>query len=99
MFLIKKPHHTEKALALNSKNQYVFMVACSANKPEIKKKIKAIYGITPLSVNTLMYKSKKVQRLTRKRTIKGERSAYKKAIVTLKRGDMIDIYETNMQIY
>lgn len=98
MFLIKKPYHTEKALALNSKNQYVFIVACSANKPEIKKKIKATYGVTPLSVNTAMYQGKKVQRPTRKKIIKGEKSAYKKAIVTLKRGDMIDIYETSTQI-
>ena len=52
MFLIKKPHHTEKALGLNSKNQYVFMVACGANKAELKKSIKATYGVTPLSVNT-----------------------------------------------
>lgn len=98
MFLIKKPHHTEKALALNSKDQYVFLVACSANKPELKKKIKATYGVTPISVNTAKYKGKKVQRPTRKRIIKGERSAYKKAIVTLKRGDVIDIYETSTQI-
>lgn len=98
MFLIKKPHHTEKALSLNSKDQYVFMVACNANKPELKKKIKATYGVTPLRVNTAIYKGKKVQRPTKKRVIKGKRAAYKKAIVTLKSGDMIDIYETDMQI-
>ena len=98
MFLIKKPHHTEKALSLNSKDQYVFLVACGANKSELKKRIKETYGVMPIRVNTATYKGKKVQRPTRKRIIKGERSAYKKAIVTLKSGDIIDIYETSTQI-
>lgn len=98
MFLIKKPHHTEKALALNSKSQYVFIVTRNANKSELKKEIKATYGITPLSVNTATYKGKKVQRPTRKKIIKGKRSPYKKATITLKKGDIIDVYETNTQI-
>ena len=93
IFLIKKPHHTEKSLRLNTKNQYAFVVHPDANKNEIKKEISKSYGVTVVAVNTALYKSETVVRATAKGSTKGNTKKYKKAIVTLKPGDIIDIYE------
>ncbi|MEM9737576.1 MAG: 50S ribosomal protein L23 [Bacteroidota bacterium] len=94
--LIKRPRHTEKAISLHEKNQYTFLVDKNANKVEMKKQIADLYNVVVLAINTASYRGKKVQRYTRKGVIKGQRPLYKKAIATLRKGDMIDVQESTV---
>ncbi len=83
------PVVTEKSAVLASSNKYVFAIDKNANKIQVRSAIKAMYGITPVSVNIQNMKGKKV-RHGRKF---GKRKDWKKAIVTLPEGKTIDVYE------
>jgi large subunit ribosomal protein L23 len=80
---------TEKGTLLSEKqNQYVFRVKPHANKLQIKRAIEQLFGKTVISVNTCNYAGKK----KRERSINfGRKPHWKKAIVTLKEGDRIDL--------
>ncbi len=84
-----KPLITEKATNLAAENKYVFVVDKNTNKIEIAKAVEAIYGVKPSSVNLINVAGKKV---TRGR-ISGQRKNWKKAIITLPKGQTIKIYE------
>lgn len=84
---IKFPHITEKSTNLANFNKYVFRVLSGANKIEIAKSVAGFYGVTVESVNIINIHRKK--RFLRRR--EGYKSGYKKAIVTLKQGDKIEI--------
>lgn len=84
-----KPMVTEKATNLGSSNQYVFMVGIDTNKIEVSKAIQEVYGVKPISVNIIKVKGKKVNR----GRITGKRKDFKKAVITLKKGDTISVYE------
>lgn len=93
MGIIVKPIVTEKMTALTEKlNRYGFRVQPSANKIQIAKAIQELYNVTVLSVNTINYRGKNKSRYTKSGMVKGSESAFKKAIVTLKEGDVIDFY-------
>ena len=96
MYLIKNARHTEKSLKLNELRQYTFLVAPKANKVEIKKQVDELYNVVVTRVNTARYAGKKISRYTRKGTIEGQRSLYKKAVVTLREGDIIDIHKDSL---
>lgn len=82
---------TEKATMLSSNfNQYVFSVAKSASKQNIKDAVEKTFSVTVLKVNTLIAKPK-AKRDRMKRNKLGFSSSVKKAIVTLKAGDSIDL--------
>lgn len=83
------PVVTEKATTLVSENKYEFEVADNTNKIEVKKAIKSVYGFEPLDVNIINVRGKK----TIYGRVEGKRRNWKKAIVTLKKGDKIEIYE------
>lgn len=86
--IIETVRLTEKATLLGEKhNQYVFRVSPRANKVQIKAAIEKLFGKTVISVNTANYTGK----LKRQRTSVGRRANWKKAIVTLKEGDKIDL--------
>lgn len=87
IFLIKKPWVTEKSTDLGKAGKYVFIVKPRATKPEIKKTIKEIYKVDTVSVN-IVNRHPKHKRLG---NLKGQQSGYKKAIVTLKTGQKIDL--------
>jgi large subunit ribosomal protein L23 len=87
-FLIKKPWVTEKATDLSAQGKYVFIVARDATKPEIKKSIKAIYKVDATDVN-VVNRPAKMKRFGA--GLKGAQEGYRKAIVTLKEGQKIDI--------
>ena len=87
--VLVQPMVTEKAANLNSVNQYVFMVANDSNKISVAKAVSEIYGVFPTSVNIIKMKGKKVNR----GRITGRRKDFKKAIVTLKKGESISVYE------
>ena len=78
---------TKKATA-----KYGFIVRPDANKFEIKKEIESLYNVTVIDVNTLRYAGKRSSRYTKAGLVKGQKNAFKKAIVTLKEGDTIDFY-------
>ena len=84
---IKKPHISEKASYLSEKDQYIFDVLPNYNKHEIAKSVEGIYGVNVLSVNIIKIPAKK-RRLGK---TEGFRKAYKKAIVTIKEGQKIEI--------
>ncbi len=80
---------TEKGTLLSEKqNQYVFRVKPHANKLQIKQAIEQLFGKKVIAVNTCNYAGKK----KRERTAAfGRKAHWKKAIVTLKEGDRIDL--------
>ena len=93
MGYIIKPLVTEKMTAITEKqNKYGFIVRPDPNKVEIKKEVEAQYNVTVTAVNTCVYAGKNKSRYTRSGLIKGRTNAFKKAIVTLKEGDVIDFY-------
>jgi large subunit ribosomal protein L23 len=87
-FLIKKPWITEKSTMLGTNDQYVFVVANGATKPEIKKAVKEIYKVDAIAVN-VVNRPAKTKRFGGGR--KGAQEGYRKAIVTIKKGQKIDI--------
>ena len=92
--ILVKPLITEKMTADTEKNNaYGFVVADGANKVEIKKAVEKEYGVTVTSVRTLRVDGKRRQRYTKTGIIKGRTDGYKKAIVSLAEGEMIDFYE------
>jgi len=92
MDILKKPLVTEKASELNEANKYAFIVDKRANKVEIKKAIKDMYGVSIVSINTMNYLGKQKTRYTKAGFISGRRASFKKAIVKVAEGDMIDFY-------
>ena len=94
MAFIIKPLVTEKMSQITEKqeNRYGFIVRPEANKLEIKKEIEAQYNVTVEDVNTMRYAGKRSSRYTRSGLLKGQKNAFKKAIVTLKEGEVIDFY-------
>jgi large subunit ribosomal protein L23 len=86
--VVRKPILTEKVAALqDSNNQYAFVVDGVANKIEIKRAIELKYEVKVLDVNTMNVRGK-VKRMGR---FVGKRADWKKAIVTLKAGDKIEL--------
>ena len=84
--LIKKPHVTEKSARANEKsNAYTFIVHKNANKTEIAKAIAMLYDVTPVKVSVVNVKPEVIVKGGKKGTVK----AYKKAVVTLPKGQSI----------
>ena len=92
MSILKKPLVTEKVSALNEKGKYGFVVDLNANKVEIKKAIEKQYGVNVTSVNTMNVMGKKKSRYSKTGVLEGRRPSFKKAIVTLAEGEIIDFY-------
>ena len=85
--VIRNPVVTEKSTLASEHGQVVFDVAIDATKPEIKAAVEALFGVKVTGVNTLVRKGK----VKRFRGTIGRQSDVKKAIVTLKDGDSIDV--------
>ena len=98
MAFIIKPLVTEKMTNITEKrpNRFGFIVRPEANKLEIKKEVEDLYHVTVVDVNTLRYAGKRSSRYTKAGLVRGQKNAFKKAIVTLKEGDTIDFY-SNIQ--
>ena len=87
--LLLRPVVSEKASYLGMYCQYVFEVAPEANKIEIKKAISSLYNVDVQKVRIVNAKGKQV----RYGRIQGKTSGWKKAIVTLKNGQKLELYE------
>jgi len=89
--VIIRPLVTEKTMAGSAQNKYTFQVDPNANKIEIEQAVHQIFNVTVEKVNTLRVRGK-TRRLGR--FPEGRKPAWKKAIVTLKQGDTIQIFES-----
>ena len=85
--MVLTPIITEKSTIVAENNQIVFEVPLGASKPEIKSAVEQLFNVSVTAVNTILTKGK----AKRFRGRAGRRSDVKKAIVTLKDGDTIDI--------
>ena len=84
---IISPTITEKATSLSEFNKVVFKVHKGANKNSIKKSIEKIFKVNVIKINTINLRGKT-------KLVKGKKSSrpgYKKAIITLKKGQSIDL--------
>ena len=89
--ILKKPLLTEKSLVQRDEhNRYGFIVAKIASKGEIKTAVENIFNVTVVKINTISVTGK-THRMGR---FEGKRPDYKKAFVTLKEGDKIDVVES-----
>ena len=84
---IRQPIITEKATILSEQNKTVFKVHAGANKNTIKKNIEKLFKVNVDKVNIVNTKTKKKLKQGRLST----KSGYKKAIITLKKGQSIDL--------
>ena len=87
--VLRRPVVTEKNTDLMAQNKYVFEVAKKANKDQVKKAVEKAFKVTVVSVNmiTVPSKPKGFGRL------KGHKPSWKKAVVTLRPGDSVEIFE------
>ena len=84
---IISPLVTEKSTNLSEQNKIVFKVPSNANKKNLKKNIEKLFKVNVVKVNIINQKSKSKLRQGRKSV----KSGYKKAIITLKKGQSIDL--------
>lgn len=94
MRIIIKPVITEKTSAVTEAmpERYTFRVAPDANKIEIKNAVEAMYNVKVVSVCTMNYSGKRKARYTKSGLLRGKVAAFKKAVVTLEKGQTIDFY-------
>lgn len=88
--VINRPIITEKSMSKTAEGKYLFAVHSRTNKIEIKKTIKEVYNVDPVSVNIIKMRGK--ERRWRGR-VSGRTMDWKKAIVTLKKGQKIEGFE------
>ena len=94
MAIIIKPVITEKYSKMNEKGRYAFVVDKDANKIEIRNAIEKEYGVNVQSVNTYITAGKSKSKMTKTKVLAGRISPVKKAVVTLNKGEVIDIYSS-----
>ena len=89
--LIKYPIITDKATKLLESNQYTFAVDLKSNKTQIKKAIEYLFTVRVVSINTSIpsVRQRRIGKFT------GNRSQYKKAILTLAMGNSINLFSEN----
>lgn len=85
--IIRKPLITEKSTILSEDNKYCFQVHMDATKHQVKAAIEAIFSVTVTKVNMLVSNGK----VKKTRRSEGKRADTKKAVVTLKDGQTIDL--------
>lgn len=89
--VLKRPILSEKSTKLNGLGKYTFEVMPAANKIEIKKAIEDMYNVRVDSVRTITVKPKRKSIFTRAGAISGKTNWKKKAIVTVAKGQTLDI--------
>ena len=88
--IVKSLLRTEKGTRLMVENKYLFLVDKTANKVQIKRAVEDIFKVKVVSVNVMNMKGKP----RRVRYKLGKTAAWKKALVTLKEGDTIEVAST-----
>lgn len=90
--VLRKPRITEKAYALNALNCYVFEVDDRASKPMIKRAVEAVYGVHVVKINIVRLPS----RTRRFGKSLGKKSGIKKALVEIKDGESMTLFQAGM---
>jgi large subunit ribosomal protein L23 len=90
--VLLRPRITEKAYAVNALDQYVFQVVGTATKTEVKRAVEEAYGVSVVAVHIVRLPGK---RKNLGRTV-GQRSAVKKALVRLKKGESIQLFQAGI---
>jgi large subunit ribosomal protein L23 len=91
--ILIKPVITERSTKMSDKlNTYTFVVDKSANKLQIRKAVEDMFNVTVKSVNTAVMPGKPKSRSTKTTIVRGTKSSYKKAFVTLPAGETINIF-------
>ena len=85
--IIRSPVITEKATNVSEHNQVIFRVPLTATKREVKAAVKGLFRVNVTAVNTIRV----IGKTKRFRGRPGRRSDYKKAVVTLREGQRIDV--------
>jgi large subunit ribosomal protein L23 len=93
MNILLKPIVTEKMTAQGEEfNRYGFVVDKNANKLQIREAVEEMYDVKVAAVNTMRYAGNRKVRHTKSGVSVGKTSSYKKAVVTLAEGEVIDFY-------
>ena len=87
--ILIRPNVTEKSTALMEQGKYTFRVPLAATKIQIRQAVEQIFKVKVQAVNTMRYEGK----LKRMGRTQGRRSDWKKAVVTLKPGEAIELFE------
>lgn len=87
--ILIRPIVTEKSTALMEQGEYTFRVPLAATKIQIRQAVEQIFKVKVQAVNTMRYEGK----LKRMGRTQGRRSDWKKAVVTLKPGEAIELFE------
>jgi large subunit ribosomal protein L23 len=91
--VLVRPVLTEKVNSqMEKSSRYTFEVRSEANKIEIKQAVEQFYGVKVAGVNTTILPGKNKSRFTKAGLLRGVKSGYKKAIVTLNEGETIDLF-------
>ncbi|MBI4557242.1 MAG: 50S ribosomal protein L23 [Candidatus Hydrogenedentes bacterium] len=89
-YIIQRPVVTEEStIQTETHNQYIFRVDPKANKAQIREAVERMFHVKVLAVNTMNYEGKWGTR--RARGVRGRRPSWKKAIVTVRSGDKIEL--------
>ncbi len=93
-YIIKKPVVTEKSLALaNGENIYTFEVAVDATKHQVKEAVEGLFSVNVTRIRTII--NKPVPKRTGRRRQPTAQGKIKRALVTLKKGDSIALFEVS----
>lgn len=92
MSVLIRPLVTEKFSSMNEHGKYGFIVDKKANKVQIKQEVEKTYGVTVEAVNTMVQPGRSKSRYTKSGIISGRTPSYKKAVVRVADGDLIDFY-------
>jgi len=88
--VILRPVVSEKSYASYDENVYTFVVAPDANKIEIRRAVETIFNVRVTNVNTINRKGKRKR--NRRTGVWGNRASEKRALVSLRDGDRIDVF-------
>ena len=93
--IIKKPIISEQSLRDAESGKYTFIVEKSSSKDEIKKAIEGMFSVSVTRIMTNIVKGNRT-RMTKKRKVVSD-SSYKKARVSLKKGEKLDIFDEHLE--
>jgi len=94
MRLLSRPRITEKAYAMNAENKYVFEVTKTSTKKSVKRAVEEVYGVNVTAVNMVRLPAKK--HLTGRKRTPGMKGAVKKAIVSVVKGQTIELFKAGV---
>lgn len=97
MNTVFNPIISEKSMNDVGKNRFTFKVARDANKNEIRKEIEKRFKVNVINISTAIVKGKSVSVRTRTKASRINKEPFKKAIVTLKEGQKIGLFDTGTQ--